>query len=125
MADGTSTRQNPLLAAALSYAARGWPVFALQPNSKIPFGGTHGARDATTDEQTIREWWERWPRFFFSSRRRHTSWTGDWSSDLCSSDLHRLVNEGPSCELDGMVELEFIATGVVWDIDIPSLPATG
>jgi len=38
---------------------------------------------------------------------------------------HRLVNEGPSCELDGMVELEFIATGVVWDIDIPSLPATG
>src|SRR6266487_3135791 len=25
--------------------------------------------------------------FFFSSRRRHTSWTGDWSSDVCSSDL--------------------------------------
>src|SRR5690348_17423251 len=23
----------------------------------------------------------------FSSRRRHTIWTGDWSSDLCSSDL--------------------------------------
>src|SRR6267154_4120609 len=33
--------------------------------------------------------------FFFSSRRRHTRWTGDWSSDVCSSDLvggglHRL-----------------------------------
>src|SRR6266487_1529605 len=26
--------------------------------------------------------------FFFSSRRRHTRWTGDWSSDVCSSDLH-------------------------------------
>src|SRR5580704_5104087 len=25
--------------------------------------------------------------FFFSSRRRHTIWTGDWSSDVCSSDL--------------------------------------
>src|SRR5690348_18164372 len=25
--------------------------------------------------------------FFFSSRRPHTSWTGDWSSDVCSSDL--------------------------------------
>src|SRR5690348_9833573 len=25
-------------------------------------------------------------RFFFSSRRRHTRWTGDWSSDVCSSD---------------------------------------
>src|SRR5438876_2776377 len=27
--------------------------------------------------------------FFFSSRRRHTRWTGDWSSDVCSSDLSR------------------------------------
>src|SRR5690348_16149078 len=26
------------------------------------------------------------PQFFFSSRRRHTRWTGDWSSDVCSSD---------------------------------------
>src|SRR6267154_6855651 len=25
--------------------------------------------------------------FFFSSSRRHTRWTGDWSSDVCSSDL--------------------------------------
>src|SRR5437870_11532914 len=24
---------------------------------------------------------------FFSSRRRHTSWPRDWSSDVCSSDL--------------------------------------
>src|SRR5256885_11196907 len=31
--------------------------------------------------------------FFFSSRRRHTRLQGDWSSDVCSSDLvagHRL-----------------------------------
>src|SRR5437762_12417477 len=27
----------------------------------------------------------RW--FFFSSRRRHTRYIGDWSSDVCSSDL--------------------------------------
>src|SRR5690625_6427197 len=26
--------------------------------------------------------------FFFSSRRRHTRWPRDWSSDVCSSDLH-------------------------------------
>src|SRR4051812_49491306 len=26
--------------------------------------------------------------FFFSSRRRHTRLTCDWSSDVCSSDLH-------------------------------------
>src|SRR5256885_10731275 len=33
--------------------------------------------------------------FFFSSRRRHTRLQGDWSSDVCSSDLeprrHRAV----------------------------------
>src|SRR5437764_2231893 len=32
--------------------------------------------------------------FFFSSRRRHTRYIGDWSSDVCSSDLvcQRLSN---------------------------------
>src|SRR5439155_12517314 len=25
--------------------------------------------------------------FFFSSRRRHTRWPRDWSSDVCTSDL--------------------------------------
>src|SRR6266581_2868473 len=35
--------------------------------------------------------------FFFSSRRRHTRWTGDWSSDVCSSDLvDRVLAETPS-----------------------------
>src|SRR5690606_40825283 len=29
--------------------------------------------------------------FFFSSRRRHTRFSRDWSSDVCSSDL-RVVN---------------------------------
>src|SRR6266481_8556707 len=29
--------------------------------------------------------------FFFSSRRRHTRWNCDWSSDVCSSDLARCL----------------------------------
>src|SRR5205807_6724736 len=29
--------------------------------------------------------------FFFSSRRRHTRLQGDWSSDVCSSDLAALL----------------------------------
>src|SRR3712207_8480914 len=28
-----------------------------------------------------------WVFFFFSSRRRHTRYWRDWSSDVCSSDL--------------------------------------
>src|SRR3989449_8283930 len=30
------------------------------------------------------------PGFFFSSRRRHTRCSRDWSSDVCSSDLAEL-----------------------------------
>src|SRR5574341_1174834 len=31
--------------------------------------------------------------FFFSSRRRHTRLVGDWSSDVCSSDLARKAGD--------------------------------
>src|SRR6266566_9842857 len=37
--------------------------------------------------------------FFFSSRRRHTRLQGDWSSDVCSSDL------GFQCLVRGLYEL--------------------
>src|SRR5690625_545528 len=36
--------------------------------------------------------------FFFTSRRRHTIWPRDWSSDVCSSDLER------SHRTDGQVD---------------------
>src|SRR5690606_39833995 len=39
--------------------------------------------------------------FFFSSRRRHTSFSRDWSSDVCSSDL----NAGRGSLLDSRWEL--------------------
>src|SRR5688500_19438791 len=40
---------------------------------------------------------------FFSSRRRHTRLQGDWSSDVCSSDL----------DLDGaLATTEFTSNGV-------------
>src|SRR5689334_23911973 len=47
-------------------------------------------------------WWGRGRRgssaqyngcFFFSSRRRHTRWNCDWSSDVCSSDLFRIADD--------------------------------
>src|SRR5690606_40231350 len=31
--------------------------------------------------------------FFFSSRRRHTRFSRDWSSDVCSSDLKLALHE--------------------------------
>src|SRR5688500_19875189 len=38
--------------------------------------------------------------FFFSSRRRHTRLQGDWSSDVCSSDLGRALCGGMAFEDD-------------------------
>src|SRR3712207_7589643 len=34
--------------------------------------------------------------FFFSSRRRHTRYWRDWSSDVCSSDLETVINQALS-----------------------------
>src|SRR5690606_41201942 len=46
--------------------------------------------------------------FFFSSRRRHTRFSRDWSSDVCSSDLSRwtaLSRQGPTSESFGPIRL--------------------
>ena len=40
--------------------------------------------------------------FFFSSRRRHTRLQGDWSSDVCSSDLTL------SCKLHITKNVDFV-----------------
>src|SRR6266511_2458506 len=41
--------------------------------------------------------------FFFSSRRRHTRFSRDWSSDVCSSDLTLLVINGDAALDSGAV----------------------
>src|SRR6266487_5589023 len=43
--------------------------------------------------------------FFFSSRRRHTRWTGDRSSDVCSSDLGPVVVTSAALERLDATEL--------------------
>src|SRR5690625_4063553 len=48
--------------------------------------------------------------FFFSSRRRHTRWPRDWSSDVCSSDLDTAGRLHVDSEL--MDELEQVKTSV-------------
>src|SRR5205807_6490245 len=53
--------------------------------------------------------------FFFTSRRRHTRLQGDWSSDVCSSDLELAQEPRWSERLGGFVrrspvrEIDFYA----------------
>src|SRR5256884_7307010 len=55
-----------------------------------------------------------WVFFFFSSRRRHTRCSRDWSSDVCSSDLEqdaeRLIF---APDLFGIAEASFIFVGIM------------
>src|SRR5690606_40065644 len=44
--------------------------------------------------------------FFLSSRRRHTRFSRDWSSDVCSSDLFAVADAG-------FLEIEFAEVKVV------------
>src|SRR4051812_3493527 len=49
------------------------------------------------------------PFFFFSSRRRHTRLTCDWSSDVCSSDLDLAIHDISGDHAD--VDIQALADG--------------
>src|SRR5690625_7424074 len=56
--------------------------------------------------------------FFFSSRRRHTRWPRDWSSDVCSSDLASTVQIEFDFDTD-MDEAENEVQKALSDISLP------
>jgi hypothetical protein len=49
-----------ILTAALEYAEKGLPVFPCKRTDKRPLTKT-GFKDATTDPDQIKAWWEKWP----------------------------------------------------------------
>src|SRR2546427_6890368 len=51
--------------------------------------------------------------FFFSSRRRHTRFDCDWSSDVCSSDLGAVGGMHDAAAAVAALAREVQATGVV------------
>jgi len=59
----SNSETNHFLIAALEYARRGWAVLPLMPTTKRPLGMLvpHGFQEATTNEEMIRQWWERCP----------------------------------------------------------------
>ena len=68
------TNPNPILAAALRYAACGWQVLPCLEqdgkqegkHAKAPYYSralklTHGAKSASDNRELIRQWWKKWP----------------------------------------------------------------
>jgi hypothetical protein len=50
-----------MLDAALWYATKlHWPVFPLKPRGKQPLT-RHGFKEATSNPDTVRDWWAQWP----------------------------------------------------------------
>ncbi|HEV7658819.1 MAG TPA: phage/plasmid primase, P4 family [Allosphingosinicella sp.] len=77
---------NPLLDAALAYAARGWPVFPCSPKDKRPLlpkdvdpatnkpiPNSGGLVKASTDPDQIRGWWKRWPKALIAIATGHAT----------------------------------------------------
>src|SRR6266481_9777930 len=61
--------------------------------------------------------------FFFSSRRRHTRWNCDWSSDVCSSDLGDMASVPHNYMLGAFVNGGIAgetAAGYCAEIDLPA-----
>src|SRR5256885_4145220 len=58
--------------------------------------------------------------FFFSSRRRHTRLQGDWSSDVCSSDLQGDIALTPLGET--FAEASVLARKSIFGVRIRRLP---
>lgn len=80
---------NTRLEAALRYASVGHPIFPCVPNEKVPLT-ENGFEDATTDPETIREWWLAHPSanialstetFFVVEIDGKTSWPRDYTTE--------------------------------------------
>jgi hypothetical protein len=80
---------NPILDAALAYAARGLHVHPILARSKEP-ASPHGFKDATTDPAIIRAWFERSPRLnlAFATGQR----SGRWILDLDAGGADTLLD---------------------------------
>lgn len=105
--DAPAREQTPIgtLSAALWYAEQGLQVFPLSAGSKVPWPGTRGFKDATSDELKLRQWWARWPDsnlglatghmvdvIDFDGLKAHESWAARYGGSWGGLDIRAVVS---------------------------------
>lgn len=101
-----STKISELHAAARRWAEAGIPVFACAPGTKVPFEGTAGFHDATTDLATIDRIWGEHPDANIAFSPADMGWcVVDPDGDEGRANWSRLVEEN-----GGQVETWTVAT---------------
>src|SRR5256885_6501032 len=111
----TAISKRSTLAPACSASTRSFePGFAL---SAMPTNATHSSPSRITRTRSpprcTRGGCSEAPRLFFSSRSRHANLQGDWSSDVCSSDLPEM---GALARRWGVEQLGDLRGCTVWDL---------
>src|ERR1022692_1934470 len=86
--------------------------------------GAHRLAETTLRKPDVRQR-DRAAEYFFSSRRRHTTLQGDWSSDVCSSDLPKpnsmITGTGPLA-LAGVVNVNSMLTVIAGYAELSTWP---
>jgi len=83
---------------ALKYAAKGWPVFTIAPKTKKPYPGSHGFKDAATNEILVTRMWDEHPDadIAFATGKTAGAWVLDIDGEEGSRSLTTLEAElGP------------------------------
>lgn len=88
--------------AALWYASLGMPVFPLQPRRKIPYGGSHGFADATTEPIFIERWWRERPESNVGIATGHVVDVVDVDGEVGEVQMMRIIDEQPKFLSDSL-----------------------